>query len=117
MWNIQCGEGPLVAAAIHDGLLYISDLSGFLYCFDEKTGKQLWRYDTYAAIWGSPTVIDGKVFLGDEDGDVAVFKASRTLEKLAEINMGNSVYSTPVASGDVLYISNRKRLFAIAQEK
>ena len=30
-----------------------------------------------------------------------------------EINMGNSVYSTPIVSGNTLYISNRTHLFAI----
>ena len=30
-----------------------------------------------------------------------------------EINMGNSVYSTPIVAGNVLYIANRTHLFAI----
>ena len=30
----------------------------------------------FAAIWGSPMVIDGKVYLGDEDGDVMVLNAT-----------------------------------------
>jgi hypothetical protein len=32
-----------------------------------------------------------------------------------EINMGNSVYSTPIVADDVIYISNRTHLFAIAE--
>ena len=31
----------------------------------------------FAAIWGSPMVIDGKVYLGDEDGDVTVLTPTR----------------------------------------
>lgn len=38
--------------AIHDGLLYAADLSGFVYCLDAKTGKHYWTYDAFAAIWG-----------------------------------------------------------------
>jgi hypothetical protein len=34
-----------------------------------------------------------------------------------EINMGNSVYSTPIVAGNVLYIANRTHLFAIANEE
>jgi hypothetical protein len=30
--------------------------------------------------------------------------------------MGNSVYSTPVVAGNVLYIANKSHLFAIAKE-
>ena len=27
-----------------------------------------------AAAWGSPLIVDGKVYIGDEDGDVTVFR-------------------------------------------
>ncbi|MCB1033711.1 MAG: PQQ-binding-like beta-propeller repeat protein, partial [Acidobacteria bacterium] len=99
--------------AIDNGLLYAADLSGFLYCLDAKTGKHHWTYDTFAAVWGSPFVADGKVYLGDEDGDVAILKAGTKMELLAEINMGASVYTTPVAHDGVLYILSRKELFAL----
>jgi len=101
--------------AIADRLLYASDLSGFLYCLDAKTGKLFWKHDTFAAIWGSPTIIDGKVFLGTEDGEVLVFKHSKVKKLLATNDMGNSVYTTPVAANGVLYITNRNTLFAIAK--
>ena len=32
-----------------------------------------------------------------------------------EINMGNSVYSTPIVADNVLYIANRTHLFAIEE--
>jgi len=31
------------------------------------------------------------------------------------VNMGNSVYSTPIAVGDTLYIANKSHLFAIRE--
>jgi hypothetical protein len=34
---------------------------------------------------------------------------------LGEINMGNSVYSTPIVADNVLYIANRTHLFAIEE--
>jgi outer membrane protein assembly factor BamB len=101
-------------AAIRDDIIYIADLSGFVYCFNAQTGEHYWTYDAFAAIWGSPMVVDGKVYIGDEDGDVAVLKADKKLELLAEISMGNAVYTTPVAKHGVLYIANRSRLFALA---
>jgi outer membrane protein assembly factor BamB len=101
--------------AIADGLLYAADLSGRLYCLDAKTGRHHWTYDAFAAIWGSPFVADGKVYLGDEDGDVAVLQAGKTLKVLAEINMGSAVYTTPVAKDGVLYLTTRNALYALAQ--
>ncbi len=106
----------LSTAAIHAGLLYIADLSGFVYCWDARTGEEYWKYDAFAAIWGSPFYADGKVYIGDEDGDVAVLKAGKKLQLLTEINMGNAVYTTPVAKHRTLYITNRSRLFAIGMK-
>ncbi|MCH9002306.1 MAG: pyrrolo-quinoline quinone, partial [Planctomycetes bacterium] len=58
-------------------------------------------------------VVDGKVLLGDEDGDVVVLEHGKKMKEIATINMDNAVYTTPVASNGVLYITNRRALFAI----
>ena len=101
--------------SIADGLLYVADLSGFLYCLDVQTGRHYWTYDTFAAVWGSTLVADGKVYLGDEDGDVAILRSGKQMELLAEPNLGSAVYTTPVAYNGVLFIASRTRLFAFKQ--
>jgi outer membrane protein assembly factor BamB len=101
--------------AIHDGIVYAADLSGFLLAMDAKTGAVHWKHDMLAAVWGSPFVADGKVYLGDEDGDVEILRAGKTKEVLGTLNLGVSIYSTPVAHDGVLYILARNRLFALQQ--
>jgi outer membrane protein assembly factor BamB len=101
-------------AAVADGLVYISDFSGFLHCLDAKTGQPYWTHDTFAAIWSSPFVADGKVYLGDEDGDVVVLQHGKEKKILAEMNMGSAVYATPVPAHGTLFMNNRNQLFAIA---
>ncbi len=55
--------------------------------------------------------------MGDEDGDVAIFEHGDDAgEPIAEINMGTSVYSTPVVANNVLYITTKDRLFAISNK-
>lgn len=103
------------SVAIHDGLIYAADLSGFLYCLDARTGEHFWTHDLAAAVWGSPFVADGRIYIGDEDGDVAVLREGRKKELIAEMNMGNAVYTTPVARDGVLYIVSRTKVFAIAR--
>jgi len=34
---------------------------------------------------------------------------------IAEINMGSSVYTTPVIANDTMFIANRNRVFAIRE--
>ncbi|NKB70086.1 MAG: PQQ-binding-like beta-propeller repeat protein [Candidatus Latescibacteria bacterium] len=116
-WGGKDFNRTMSTASIQDGLLYLADLSGFVYCLDVATGKHHWTYDTFAAVWGSTLVADGKVYIGDEDGDVAVLKAGTQLKVLAEINMGSAVYTTPIAQDGVIYIATRNTLFAIGEGK
>lgn len=100
-------------------LLFLADFSGLVHCVDAKTGKPYWTYDMLAAAWGSALAIEGKVYIGDEDGDVAIFRLSAeksAAEPINEISMGNSVYSSPIVANNVLYIANRTHLFAITNE-
>lgn len=101
--------------AIADGLLYAADLSGFLYCLDAKTGKQHWKHDMMAGVWGSPTVLDGKVMLGNTDGELYVLEHGKALKQLALNDMQHAVYTTPVAANGVLYVVTRRFLYAIEQ--
>jgi outer membrane protein assembly factor BamB len=113
VWQYDKISRSISTAAVSGGQVYLADMKGVLHCLDAKSGKPLWTYDTMAPVWGSPLVADGKVYLGDQDGDVVVLKAGSELRKLAEIDMGNSVYSTPVPANGVLYVMTRSELFAI----
>jgi outer membrane protein assembly factor BamB len=114
VWHYDKIRRSISTAAIHDGLVYYPDFSGFFHCLDAETGEVLWVHDLLAAVWGSAMVVDGKVYLGDEDGDVVVLKAGRKLEVLAEVNMKSSVYSTPVPAHGVLFLNSRNQLYALA---
>jgi len=60
-------------------------------------------------------VADGRIYLGDEDGDVEVLKVGKTKQVLGSYNMGVSVYGTVVARDGVLYVLGRNRLFALQE--
>ena len=106
-----------------EGLLFIADLSGFLHCLDAETGKSFWTHDMKAHVWGSTLVADGKVYIGDEDGDLVVLAASREKKVLSKTvvagkeedgpNLGAPIYSTPVVANGVLYVATTTHLYAI----
>jgi outer membrane protein assembly factor BamB len=99
--------------AVWEGIVYAAELDGFLHALDAATGEELWQHDMLAAVWGSPLVADGKVYLADEDGDVAVFAVGREKKLLAENHMTDAIYGTPIAAGGVLYMMTRGELVAI----
>lgn len=114
VWHFDKIRRSISTAAVADGLVYISDFSGFLHCLDANTGQLYWTHDVLAAVWGSPFVVDGKVYLGDEDGDIVVLAHGKDKKVLAEMNMGSAVYATPVPANGVLFLNNRNELYALA---
>ncbi|MBI4876173.1 MAG: PQQ-binding-like beta-propeller repeat protein, partial [Acidobacteria bacterium] len=113
IWQYDKIRRSISTGALRDGILYYADFSGFLHALDAKTGKPFWVHDSLAAVWGSPYVLDGKVYLGNEDGRIVILQAGKEKKLLAEIDMGSSVYSTAVAANNTLYVVNRDHLFAI----
>lgn len=113
VWRFARLRRTVSTAAVMDGLVYISDFSGFLYCLDAATGAEIWKHDFFSAVWGSPFVADGRVYLGDEDGDLVVFAHGRDKKVLSEMNMGGSVYGTVTPANGVLFLNTPKQLFAI----
>jgi outer membrane protein assembly factor BamB len=99
--------------AVQNGLCFASELAGYLHCLDARTGKEYWNHDLKAAVWGSPSLIDGKIYIGDEDGDVFVFAASKEKKLIAQHDMKSPVKSTPVAVHGVLYVMTDNQLIAI----
>ena len=116
IWHYDKIRRSISTGAIYNGLLFYADFSGFLHCLDLNTGKPYWTHDMLAAVWGSPMVINGKVYLGDEDGDIVVLEAAKEKKLIGEINMGSSVYATPVPAHGVLFLMNRNQLLAISEK-
>ena len=101
--------------AVSDGLVYAPDLSGSLHCVDFATGERYWDYDSFAAVWGSPMVVDGHVLMGDEDGEMAIIAAGKEFNEDDVIvrTFGSSIYSTPTIANGRMYVSDRSTLYAI----
>ena len=117
VWQYEKINRSISTAAAGNGLAFLSDFDGVLHCLDVKTGKPHWTYDLKSPVWGSPLLADGKVYLGDADGDIAIFKAESQLTKPTLIDMADSVFSTPVPANGVLYVMTRTQLYAIAANK
>ena len=96
-----------------NGLLFIADFSGFVHCLDSKTGKLHWVHDMQAHMWGSTFVADGKVYVGDEDGDFVVLASSTEKKVLSECNVGAPIFSTPIVANGLMYICSQTHMFVV----
>jgi len=118
LWSYDKINRSLSTGAAGDGLYFISDYSGFVYCFDALDGTLYWRHDTKGHIWGSPLLADGKVYIGNEDGYLTILPARKDplkKEDVIEVYMEAPVLSTPIAANGVLFVQTHTHLFALAK--
>jgi len=113
VWHFDELGSTMSNVAIHDGLVVAVDLRGFVYCLDAATGRKLWQHDMKAHVWGSPLVADGKIYVGNEDGDFYVFELAREKKLLFTTAFDAPVYSSPIFANGVLYIAAQPTLYAI----
>jgi len=101
---------PVVVA---DGFVFVGDFAGIVHCLDAQTGECHWAYDMMSTIWAGGLAADGKFFIGDTDGDLAVFEISKELNLLKEINMGAPIYGAPVVAGQSILIPTSRYVFLV----
>jgi outer membrane protein assembly factor BamB len=91
--------------AIKDDILYVAELGGHVHCLDAQTGQLHWTESMFSNTWCSPYVVDDKVFVGNDDGILFVFKHGTESELLEEIEHedGTKIRATPVAANGRLY--------------
>lgn len=101
--------------AVKDGVVYEADFSGYLRALDADTGKEFWTHDLLSSLWASPVVVDGKIYIGDEDGDVLIFQEGKEKKLLATINMGRGVTASIVPAHGMFFLNTMSTLYALAK--
>ncbi len=114
LWSYDKMRRSISTASISDGLVFVGDYAGTVHCLDAETGKVYWVHEMGAHIWGSTLVADGKVYVGAEDGSVAIFAVNKEKKILSQIHFSGPVYSTPIAANGILYINTPTHLYAIS---
>jgi outer membrane protein assembly factor BamB len=112
-WSFDEISDCLSTAAVTDGLLFLADNGGHVYCLDALTGELQWTHEAGGNIWGSTLVADGRVYVGNNRMVLWVLAAERELRVLSEIRLRDQMFSTPVAAEGVLYFATHRDLYAV----
>lgn len=122
VWSLAEFQRTRSLVAVHGGLAIAVDFSGNIYCLDARTGRKFWQHDSPAQIFGSPLIVDGKIYITNQDGDVLIFALARDKQLIARNHISASgqfelpIYSSPIFANGTLYIVNQEMLYAIQQK-
>ena len=101
--GVMCYEQSLLA--IKNYVFAVAD-SGVAYCWRIQDGKEMWKKRLFGGrISASPLLVGDRIVVASERGEVFVFAAyPDRFELVSRIKTGDSIFASPVALGDRLYI-------------
>jgi len=96
------------------GFVYFALVDDKIYCLDADTGEKIWEYDTQLYVRSSPTVADGKLYIGNfdsseneirdlESGKIYCLDAFSG-EKIWEYDTASRVFCTPAIADGKVYV-------------
>ena len=99
-----------------DLLFWLSDKVGYACCAEAKTGKVVWYERAFGiAVTASPVMVGDDILTIGEDGEVVVFKASRTFETVSKVKLGEGVYASPAVADGKVFIRGTTHLFCFGK--
>ncbi len=105
---------PFCASPLYyGGLVYTVKDGGLLACLDPRDGKPLKfeRLPSGGSYYSSPVAGDGKLYLVNQDGRLAVVRAGRDWKVLSRSDLGESVYATPAIADGRIYLRTTGHLY------
>lgn len=100
---------------VHDGFAIAVDRHGIVHCLDAGTGKQYCAHDTKQSVHATPLIVDGKVFVAGDSGDVFVFELAKSMRQLNRMEMDAPIVAPVVFANGVLYVLTERTIYAIAK--
>jgi outer membrane protein assembly factor BamB len=113
-------SGPDVPTPVTDGThFYIVRDNGVMWCLDAKSGSTVYgpqrlKSGTYSS---SPVLVDGKLYISNEDGLTSVVKAGPTFQILAENALDDYILSSPAVSDGQIFIRTAQHLWTIGKRR
>ena len=110
--------GVIPSPLLYNGVLYIVRNGGILTAFDPETGAVRKAARVTGALGGysaSPVAAEGKIFLANEDGKVAVLRAGADWEVLSVEDLSEGCYATPALSNGRIYLRTSDALYCFSR--
>ncbi len=109
---------PYVSCLLHHkGYAFFVNDRGFASCIQPRTGAKIWfeRLGDAVNITSSPVLIDGKIYVASEEGDVYVWAADAKFQLLAKNSLGERFRASPAVADNRLYLRGQHHLFCIGK--
>ena len=99
-----------------DGRLYLISDNGMASAIEASTGREIWSERLRAEFFGSPVLIDGKIYCPTSKGEMIVIATGDTFKELGRSPLGEGTHSTPCVDGGRIYVKTFTHLVCIGSK-
>lgn len=89
---------------VHDGYVYAFTDKGVAFCWELRSGKEMWKQRLAGPVSSSPVLVGDRIYAGNEKGALFVFLATPDrYVPLAENQLGSDIFPTPTYLDGKIY--------------
>ena len=115
VWRDTKGA-PYVPSMIVAGDFLLSvNRAGVAFCHEAATGKICWQ-EKLGRHHASPVLVEGRVFLVNDNGQVDVIEPGAKFERIARYELGESCYASPAISDGQVFLRGFEHLFCFGRK-
>ena len=115
VWRDTKGA-PYVPSMIVAGDFLLSiNRSGVAFCYEAATGKVHWQ-EKLGRHHASPVLIEGRIFLINDNGEINVIKPGTAFERVAKYELGEMCYASPAISDGQVFLRGFEHLFCFGKK-
>jgi outer membrane protein assembly factor BamB len=112
-WQEKKGAPTMSSPLVVNDLVSMVSDKGVGTCLDAKTGHVVWSKRLGGNFSSSPLFADGRIYIGNRDGDTFVVGAGRDYELLATNHLDGGIFATPAAVGRAIFLRTEHALYRL----
>jgi outer membrane protein assembly factor BamB len=118
VWKQPRGGPYVPSPLLYGDFLYVPHETGFLSCFEARTGRLLYRERLGGAkVSASPVGGAGRVYLTNEAGVTFVVRAGPRFEVLARNDLGEGCWASPACADGLLFLRTERHLWCLGPDE
>ena len=114
-WSIKGKTAYVTSMLLVDDVLYMVEDGGEATCFEAATGTVLWQSKLDGQFSSSPVLAGGHVYVANEEGVVHVLGTGGKFELVAQNDLADGGFATPVICGGRIYLRTLHHLYCLGK--
>lgn len=114
VWQTNKSAGDEVSPLVYDGRVYTITEDGVLACLEAGSGQLQWKRRLGGTISSSPVIAGQYLYCCNEEGKVFVIRLGGRGEQVAEIPVGEGIFTAPIVSQNRLFLRTLASLHCVS---